>query len=140
MIRSNEAPFGTALNCTAAAVIQIIASEGFYREFKELYKDQIMVVMAESLKIHRASTAYHIIAGLYGARSICSDLNTESATSLAAISLCYVRSLGKEAPISGQKVLTKPGDNNPGIVQRVENYLPLTRRAGNAVTLRDALL
>ena len=101
-----------------------------------MYECQIKAVLDEAIKIHSNPTNYYINATLYDARSLRSTLDTDNAKSLAAVLLDYSRSLGKEAPISGQKVLTKPGDNKPSIAQRVENYiLALKRRAGNAMPL-----
>ena len=118
----NAALSGAALNCTAAAVIKIISGEGFFTEFEFMYERQIKGAIDEAIKIHGNPTACHINATLYGARSLHSTLDTDNATSLAAVLLGYVSSISKEAPISEQKMPNKSGDNNPGIVQRVENY------------------
>jgi hypothetical protein len=66
VIRLSSGPCGCAQVTTAAAALDTMSSEVWFKKFKSIYSDQVDAAIEAKDKILDAKYAYHIAAPLYG--------------------------------------------------------------------------
>jgi len=123
MDRSDVAPCGTAVVGTCNAAINLMRSLPIWKPLYSAYGPAIEALAkeADQLKSARAAIKFHKNAKLFGVTRVA--LDTSSALALAPIAKGFIKSLGETSDMAKQKTLDKRANQNPVVVQMVENVI-----------------
>lgn len=144
-LRSMPAPAGLAKVTTAAAIIRMMQGSpmlmgkmGAFNVNAKVVLDAAKIILANPEGYHQAKTLFHFIPDAKeDVEAVAAGL--DMAISLAPVLVGYVRSECKDAPISKQKTLDKPAEDQAGLLRRVEQTFNSLDAAANAENPQVAL-
>jgi len=121
--RQDVAPAGTAVIATCYAAIELMKGLPVWSQMYAAYKVQIDALekQAKVLKEGEKAIRFHKNARLFGETRYV--METETAQALAPIAKGFITALGDEADLSKQKALDKRAQQNPLMVQVINNAI-----------------
>jgi len=139
LVRASPSPAGTAKVTTGSAILRMVMGSPYFASFRDRIEKVAHRIINVSIKIMADPTRYHQTARIFNAVALTEaelkDLKdaTEDASGLAPFLQGYIEAECEEAPITKQKTLRKPADDQAGLKKRVVRmFISLGERAESA--------
>jgi len=145
LVRSHPAPAGTAKVTTAAAIINMMVNSPYFSADRVEFEKKTASIKLVADRIALSPESYHQCSSLYNhvdltdeeKRDLKNALN--SAQGLAPLLVAYIRTECDTAPISQQKTLNKPANDQAGLLRRLERLFRRLAESSDEIAPSEVL-